>query len=152
MSSYYEKYLKYKEKYLRLKSLMGGDLSTGCKGKDWSFFQSSDNINITDKVLAEIDSKLKAHKAISVDDTYVYFAALEGGFVRYHGCEVDHGSKEALCTNKLKDIFNLSKKLLAEVKPLFKGKGIDLQKEFNKHCPNYSDYLSKNRGQWPITW
>jgi len=133
---YYEKYLKYKQKYLALKAeLEGGDKVTDCKGKDWKDLQPI-NIQSTKKLIEELDAKLKSHARISVDEAKVYLSAIEAIFARTQQCK-RLSLDEATCANDVAKIKPLYKKFIAEIRPYWKTVDAD-QKNI---APNLSSYL-----------
>jgi hypothetical protein len=84
--SYYEKYLKYKNKYLRLKSLTGGDKVEDCKGKDWSHFLEV-STKSTNVIIEELLQKLiNPNSFFKLSEIHTYLEALNGYWARYHAC------------------------------------------------------------------
>lgn len=136
--SYYEKYLKYKNKYLRLKNLLGGDLVKECKGKDMGDFLDT-NRKSTDLIIEELDSKLnKDISLFTIDEIKTYLAAVDGAWARYHQCNTLDALKNMpknTCNIKLLKLKNLYVKMIKKWKNI---PGIpSINTLIQKEAPNY---------------
>jgi len=136
IGGYYEKYLKYKSKYLTLKAeLKGGDVVIDCAGKDWRDLYSP-KIQSTKKLIDELEVKLKNHTKITVDEAKVYLSAIEAIFARNQECK-SLKLEDATCSNDIARVKPLYKKFIAEIKPYWKT----VNEELIKYAPNLSGYL-----------
>ena len=116
MQSYYEKYLKYKAKYLDLKNSSqygAGLLVDQYASKDFSWFEEKPNREIREKVLAELDSRLLKHERFTEPQLKTYYSALEGKYYRnrvcesnLHSCPVDAASAVVLAKRLLQETNN----------------------------------------------
>ena len=136
IGGYYEKYMKYKAKYLALKAeLEGGDKVADCKGKNWQYLMPI-TVESTKKLINELEVKLKNHNRITVDDAKVYLSAIEAVFARTRGCESLKLDK-ATCASDEAKLKPLYKRFIAEMKPTWKTIDTD-QKTI---APNLTGYL-----------
>jgi len=109
--SYQEKYLKYKNKYLRLKSLIGGDKVEECKGKNWDHFLNP-TTKSTGPIVDELIQKIANDTySFTIPEIHTYLEALNGYWARYHACH----TLEALRKNVpeqtcITNLFKISKK------------------------------------------
>jgi thiol-disulfide isomerase/thioredoxin len=90
MQSYYEKYLKYKAKYLDLKNSSqygAGLLVDQYANKDFSWFEEKPNREVREKVLAELDSRLLKHESITDTQLITYYSALDAKYYRNKLCD-----------------------------------------------------------------
>ena len=112
--SYQEKYLKYKNKYLRLKSLIGGDLVNDCDGKKWSDF-----LNVTRKstgpIIEELLQKLiNPNSFFKLSEIHTYLEALNGYWARYHACHQILDPKNVPQTTCKINLDKISRKILVD--------------------------------------
>jgi thiol-disulfide isomerase/thioredoxin len=116
MQSYYEKYLKYKAKYLDLKNSSqygAGLLVDQYANKDFSWFEEKPNRDVREKVLAELDSRLLKHERFTDAQLKTYYSALEGKYYRnricesnLHSCPVDAAAAVVLAKRLLQETNN----------------------------------------------
>lgn len=120
MQSYYEKYLKYKTKYLNLRKLAeqdGGLDESNLKveqygDKDFNWFEFKDNKVHRDEVTKELDRRLREHKKITPKQISIYLQALDAKFYRNKLC--DAGFKT--CPTDAAEAVVLFKRLKEEFK------------------------------------
>jgi len=116
MQSYYEKYLKYKAKYLNLKKLVsqkgqGGLEVEKYEDKNFSWFENKDNKTIRDKVISELEKKLLSHEEITPKQAATYLQALDAKFWRNRVCESNTHS----CPNEAASALVTAEKLKKEL-------------------------------------
>lgn len=147
---YYQKYLKYKSKYLNLKKLLsdqsggidddassvGSDkkslLATQYQDKTWDYFELSTSKDIRDKVIQELERRMNKNKLITPEQARIYFAALEGKFYRNKICE----SKVKSCPTDVANTVIMSKRLHS----LIKNEAL-----FKKSAPNLYQHIFVGR-------
>ena len=133
---YYEKYMKYKAKYLALKAeLEGGDYVADNKGKDWQYLMPI-TVDATKKLISELEVKLSKHTKITIDEAKVYLSAIEAIFARTRGCK-SLNLDEATCTKDEAKLKPLYKKFITEMKPYWKT----IETDQKTIAPNLTGYL-----------
>ena len=136
MQSYYEKYLKYKAKYLNLKNYSqegSGLLVEKYADKDFTWFEYKENRDVREKVLAELDSRLLKHERFTEPQLKTYYSALEGKYYRNRLCD----SKVKSCPEDAAAAVVLAKRLLQETN----NRGA-----FEKYAVNINQHAYKQSG------
>lgn len=94
-NDYYSKYLKYKNKYLKLKSLYGGKV-TDCPIAKFSknpshFYTDSFNYDEVECIINQMVPKLESSVAqtFTLQEVTTYLRALQGYYIKYVLCAPD---------------------------------------------------------------
>jgi hypothetical protein len=137
VGGYYEKYMKYKQKYLALKAeLEGGDIVKECAGKDWNYLMQI-NIKSTNLLIDELENKLTNHNYISLEEVHTYLSGMEAFYARHHSCtDINKSFTEAQCSHALDKIKNLYQKFIKAMRYSYKN----IDDEAKKYALNLYTY------------
>ena len=147
--SFYEKYLKYKAKYLELKAMMGGSTDEVNKYTNLpqNEFMDTRFLKTNSMLLREFEEKLKnSSSQYTMEQFRTYLHALNGYYHVFHGCKniggFEHITKTQ-CLAKQKPVKDLYNKIIERLAPLnFIRGGVTGAKNFiAANAINYDNYL-----------
>lgn len=143
MQSYYEKYLKYKAKYLNLSKLVsqkgqGGSEVDKYEGKNFSWFEDKDNRSVRNTLISELERKLKEREQITPKQVSTYLQAIDAKFWRNRVCESNVHS----CPNEAASALVIAERLKQAL-------NLD-ENTFKKYATNIAGVLEDRRKRTQI--
>ena len=144
--SYYEKYLKYKSKYLNLKKLLGGNDEVNKYLKvESSEFLSTKYLKINSTLIEELKKKLENSSTFYTSaQIKTYLNAIDGFYMVYHGCKLlDSISRieQHTCNAKMKLVHDLYPKIVQRLKDIPSiGSEAAAKRLVVTHAPNFSNW------------
>ena len=150
--SFYEKYLKYKAKYLELKAMIGGTTTDEVNKyirTDSNEMLSTKHLPINKMLLEEFQKKLaNSSSTYTMDQIKTYLHALDGYYHVFHGCTniggFEHITKPQ-CFAKMKPVKDLYSTIVNRLKliPII-GSESKAKSIITQNAPNYDNYLKTN--------
>lgn len=150
--SFYDKYLKYKTKYLELKAMIGGNTTDEVNkytNVESSEFLSTRHLRVNKMLLEEFEKKLNNSSSVyTMPQIKTYLHALDGYYHVFHGCKNIGGFEQITpnqCLAKMKPVKDLYSTIVNRLKTHPSIGTESLAKNIiAQNAPNYNNYLKTN--------
>ena len=151
--SFYEKYLKYKTKYLELKAMMGGNTTDEVNKystMNHDYFFDAKQLTLNKMLIEEFKKKLANSGSTStMPQVITYLNALDGVSLVYHGCanggmDLIKGATPNMCAGDMKRLNDLYDTIVRQLSalPIF-GSQAAVKNLIAKHAFQYNAWRMK---------